>query len=168
MAIEYKHTRAGKVITHRLTHMNGTVINLLEDKKMNRKEQIKLINNYYDRLHILNNYTWTPYRNKIYKLSQISEKEHRSGHPDIPRDFSANTAAKLFTVQYILEGMIKGLKSRHKEGPQINMTAIHQVRYEYLYGRSVGVCYCKDIREKISSKEAQYFLDGVDYAELMR
>jgi len=134
---------------------------------MNKKEQINLINEYYDKLHILNNYTWTAYRNKIYKLSLESEKQHRSGR-DSTCGISKNIAAKLFTVQYIFEGMIKGLKSRHKEGPQIGMTAIHRLRYEYLYGRSIGAYYCKDIVQKISSKEAQYFLDNTDYVELMQ
>ena len=136
---------------------------------MNKNEQVKLINKYYDSLWILNNYSLTAYRDKIYKMSLASEKDHRNWGSRTSRDcgISATTAAKLFTVQYILEGMIEGLKSRSKQGPIMGMTAIHKLRYEYLYGRSVGADYCKDISTVISSKEARLFLDCVDYAKLM-
>ena len=136
---------------------------------MNRKEQIKQIKNNYDKLSFLNNYSWTHYRNKIYQLSLKSEKQHRSpGHPDVPKDFGPSVAGKLFTVQYILEGMIEGMKSRKKSGPTMPMSIVHGLRYEYLYGRSVGVGYCHEINKRIPTKEAKEYLASVDYAELMR
>lgn len=134
---------------------------------MNKKEQIALINTNYDKLHFLNNYSITAYRNKVYKLSLSSEKQHRGYDRQCPKDFTANTAAKYFTVQYILEGMIEGLKSRKKGGPTMPMTIIHGLRYEYLYGRSIGADYCHEISKRISSREAKTFLAYVDYAQLM-
>ena len=120
----------------------------------------------YDRLHFLNNYTWTPYRDHIMKLSRESEKNHRSNR-ETPCGITPTVAAKLFTNQYILEGMTAGLKSRKKGGPTIPMSSIHGLRYEYLYGRSIGAGFCHDIAEKISSREAKEYLSSVDYCDLM-
>jgi len=135
---------------------------------MEATEQIKQINSMYDRLHFINNYRMVHYRDKIFDLSRKSEKEHR-GYDRTPetKAFTLSMAAKLFTVQYILEGMIAGLKSRKRGGPSIPMTSIHGLRYEYLYGRSVGADYCREISKKISSREAKEYLSSIDYCDLM-
>jgi len=136
---------------------------------MNASDQIKAIEKMYDRLHFLNNYRWPAYRDHVMQLCKTAENEFRkpgNRYPDVT-GFTVTVAGKLFTNQYILEGMIAGLKSRKKGGPTIPMSSIHGLRYEYLYGRSIGAEYCHDIAEKISSREAKEYLSSVDYCDLM-
>lgn len=133
-----------------------------------KSEKIKIINEYYDRLHILNNYTTAALRDKVYSMSLEAEKEHRrfSGNTGI----SKSVAAKLLTVRYILEGMQEGLdlKCSADKRVMIDITDTMHLRIEYIQGRAIGVKYCDDIASVIYPEAAAQFIKYIDYAELMQ
>ena len=81
---------------------------------MKNKNVIKLINDAYSKLQILNNIDWTPYREEIYKLEKQYERNHRNWCNGREFDFSINIASKLFVVQHIasaLKGTRHSIKS---------------------------------------------------------
>lgn len=81
---------------------------------MKHKDIIKLINDAYSELRILNNIDWTPYREEIYKLEKQYERNHRNWCNGREFDFSVDIASKLFVVQHIasaLKGTRHSIKS---------------------------------------------------------
>jgi len=81
---------------------------------MKTKNIIKLINDAYSKLQILNNIDWTPYRENLYKLERQYERNHRNWCNGREFDFSIDIASKLFVVQHIasaLKGTRHSIKS---------------------------------------------------------
>jgi len=72
---------------------------------MKNKEIIKLINDAYSKLQILNNIDWTPYRENLYKLERQYERNHRNWCNGREFDFSIDIASKLFVVQHIASAL---------------------------------------------------------------
>ena len=81
---------------------------------MTYKDTIKMINDAYSSLRILNNIDWKAYRDEIYKLEKQYEKNHRQYCDGRQYDFSVDIASKLFVVQHIasaLTGVRHDIKS---------------------------------------------------------
>jgi hypothetical protein len=81
---------------------------------MTLKDTIKMINEAYNSLRILNNINWKAYRDEIYKLEKQYEKNHRNWCNGRQFDFSIDIASKLFVVQHIasaLKGVRHDIKS---------------------------------------------------------
>jgi len=81
---------------------------------MKNKKIIKLINDAYSELRILNNIDWKSYREDLYKLERQYEKNHRNWCNGREFDFSIDIASKLFVVQHIasaLKGTRHSIKS---------------------------------------------------------
>tara|TARA_S200002703_G_scaffold90678_2_gene78172 strand:- start:1140 stop:1529 length:390 start_codon:yes stop_codon:yes gene_type:complete len=81
---------------------------------MTYKDTIKMINEAYNSLRVLNNIDWKAYRDEIYKLERQYEKNHRNWCNEREFDFSIDTASKLFVVQHIasaLKGTRHDIKS---------------------------------------------------------
>ena len=81
---------------------------------MTLKDTIKMINEAYNSLRILNNINWKAYRDEIYKLERQYEKNHRNWCNGRQFDFSIDIASKLFVVQHIasaLKGTRHDIKS---------------------------------------------------------
>ncbi len=81
---------------------------------MTYKDIIKMINDAYSSLRILNNIDWKAYRDEIYKLERQYEKNHRQYCDGRQYDFSVDIASKLFVVQHIasaLKGTRHDIKS---------------------------------------------------------
>jgi hypothetical protein len=81
---------------------------------MTYKDTIKMINDAYSSLRILNNIDWKAYRDEIYKLERQYEKNHRQYCDGRQYDFSVDIASKLFVVQHIasaLKGTRHDIKS---------------------------------------------------------
>jgi hypothetical protein len=72
---------------------------------MKHKEIIKLINDAYSELRILNNIDWKSYREDLYKLERQYEKNHRNWCNGREFDFSIDIASKLFVVQHIASAL---------------------------------------------------------------
>ena len=81
---------------------------------MTYKDTIKMINDAYSSLRVLNNIDWKAYRDEIYKLERQYEKNHRQYCDGRQYDFSVDIASKLFVVQHIasaLKGTRHDIKS---------------------------------------------------------
>lgn len=81
---------------------------------MTYKDTIKMINDAYNSLSVLNNIDWKAYRDEIYKLERKYEKNHRQFCSGRQYDFSVDIASKLFVVQHIasaLKGTRHDIKS---------------------------------------------------------
>lgn len=81
---------------------------------MTLKDTIKMINEAYSSLRVLNNIDWKAYRDEIYKLERQYEKNHRNWTNGRQYDFSIDIASKLFVVQHIasaLKGTRHDIKS---------------------------------------------------------
>lgn len=81
---------------------------------MTYKDTIKMINEAYNSLRVLNNIDWKAYRDEIYKLERQYEKNHRQYCDGRQYDFSVDIASKLFVVQHIasaLKGTRHDIKS---------------------------------------------------------
>jgi len=72
---------------------------------MTYKDIIKMINDAYSSLRILNNIDWKAYRDEIYKLERQYEKNHRQYCDGRQYDFSVDIASKLFVVQHIASAL---------------------------------------------------------------
>mgnify|MGYP003144997122 FL=1 len=80
---------------------------------MINNKQIKIINSMYDSLQFMNNITWNKYRDDIYKYELKQEKQHRNGwcNGRYYGKFTANLAAKYFTVKHIIDAITAYNKS---------------------------------------------------------
>tara|TARA_Y100000114_G_C11510606_1_gene208806 strand:- start:46 stop:489 length:444 start_codon:yes stop_codon:yes gene_type:complete len=80
---------------------------------MINNKQIKVINSMYDSLQFMNNITWNKYRDDIYKYELKQEKQHRNGwcNGRYYGKFTANLAAKYFTVKHIIDAITAYNKS---------------------------------------------------------
>jgi len=69
----------------------------------------KLIEDGYSRLRLLNNITWTSYREELFSINKKNEKNHRDNMSRVGnRDYSKSplsVTAKYFCVRHILESL---------------------------------------------------------------
>jgi len=73
------------------------------------KQQIKmtkLIEKAYSELSVLNNITWTQYREELFSLNKIEEVAHRNFTSSREYDVSISICAKMFVVKHIAECLI--------------------------------------------------------------
>ena len=80
---------------------------------MINNKQIKVINSMYDSLQFMNNITCNKYRDDIYKYELKQEKQHRNGwcNGRYYGKFTANLAAKYFTVKHMIDAITAYNKS---------------------------------------------------------
>ena len=74
---------------------------------MKQKELINTINQAYKKLSVLNNITWTAYREELFKLNLADEKKHRQSFGGEHRQHETPMAdcARLFVVQHIAQAI---------------------------------------------------------------
>jgi hypothetical protein len=74
---------------------------------MKQKELINTINQAYKKLSVLNNITWTAYREELFKLNLADEKKHRQSFGGEHRHYETPMAdcARLFVVQHIAQAI---------------------------------------------------------------
>jgi hypothetical protein len=74
---------------------------------MKQKELINTINQAYKKLSVLNNITWTAYREELFKLNLADEKKHRQSFGGEHRQYETPMAdcARLFVVQHIAQAI---------------------------------------------------------------
>ena len=75
-------------------------------------KQKALINDCYDRLNVLNDVTWTRYRDDLFKMEKKSERDHRNGHIHSGREYSKraisiNDSARYFACKHILDALVQ-------------------------------------------------------------
>lgn len=131
----------------------------METMKMNKKEAVKLINEAYSRLSVLNNLTWTPYRDNLFNKHREEEKQHDQGRPEhVSRGLSIVDSARLFTVCWIAEYLTDGKRAPEAQD-YINM------RPTAFYAYSVAMKY-KDLILKAWKGLDVKAIAELDYAKL--
>ena len=83
----------------------------LQVKMMITNKQKALINDCYDRLNVLNDVTWTRYRDDLFKMERKSERDHRNtwcdGREYSKRAISINDSARYFACKHILDALVQ-------------------------------------------------------------
>ena len=74
---------------------------------MKQKELINTINQAYSKLRVLNNITWTAYREDLFGMNLKDEKKHRQSFGGDHRKYETPMAdcARLFVVQHIAQAI---------------------------------------------------------------
>jgi hypothetical protein len=129
---------------------------------MNKAAQLKLIDRAFNALpQIFHQYH--TFGEKLFRMNLDAERQHRKSFQGraAPKGFSANAAARLFTVRHLAEAL---------ENPdRYKVADILHIRTECLYAQA----YATEHRDAISN----YWLDAgitpaevlaVDYSELMK
>lgn len=91
-----------------------------------QKKIVKKVNEAFSKLSVLNNLTWTQYREQLFKLNKEHEKRHRAGdwyqyHSDCA---SISDCAKLFVVKDIAESLLNPNKWQVKDLIRIKDTCL--------------------------------------------
>ena len=126
-----------------------------------QKSLIKLINEAYDELDVLNDITWTSYRDDLFKMEKVSEKRHRDSMPDWEQyhdDARVVDCAKLWVVQHIAECLIQPEKYTVKN-------YIH-VKKSCILACSLVENYSKEIKEAWKDQDINQ-LANLDYLMLV-
>ena len=140
---------------------------------MINNKQIKIINSMYDSLQFMNNITWNKYRDNIYKYELKQEKQHRNGwcNGRYYGKFTANLAAKYFTVKHMIDAITAYNKSIYKNDNSL----LHTVKdYQHIKTSIImSESFVLNYPEKIETYHKQdldsaLFLEFVklDYVEL--
>lgn len=129
---------------------------------MNKAAQLKLIDRAFNALpQIFHHYDTIA--QKLFKMNLEAERQHRrsfTGGRGAPRGFSANAAARLFTVRHLAEALEKP--------DRYTVTDILHIRTECLYAQA----YAAENRAAILEAWDAAGIDraavlAVDYSELM-
>lgn len=140
---------------------------------MINNKQIKIINSMYDSLQFMNNITWNKYRDNIYKYELKQEKQHRNGwcNGRYYGKFTANLAAKYFTVKHMIDAITAYNKSIYEN----DNSSLHTVKdYQHIKTSIImSESFVLNYPEKIETYHKQdldnaLFLEFVklDYSEL--
>ncbi len=76
---------------------------------MRTREINAIVDRAYSALDVLNNITWTGYRDRCYNMACAEERGHRQGAPvgwTWPKGASVNAAARMFVVKRIAEALV--------------------------------------------------------------
>lgn len=132
---------------------------------MNKKQQIKLIDQIFTKLTVLNDRTHTPYLKKLFEMNKQEEREHRRFVGSC-YNVSVADAARYYTVKYIWQGY--KLKDQKDKGWTVK--DVLTVRQAAIYGQSIAENYRQVIfvalKAFIESGQMDEF-DRIDYVELI-
>lgn len=82
----------------------------MKTESISRKATVKLANAAYDKLHVLNNHSWTSHRDKCFALARDEEKQHRGVGPSFANHHkgaaSIADCARQFVVKRISEYLL--------------------------------------------------------------
>ena len=125
-----------------------------------QKQIIKRIDQAYQRLYILSNMTWTPYRDELFKMNRQDEKRHRFGDWSEYHNGSAsiNDCARLFTVKHIAESLLNPNKWEIKD--------LLNIKKSCIYAQSLVNNYKDRILKAWQDEDIKYLAD-LDYIALV-
>ena len=123
-----------------------------------QKQIKKRIDQAYSKLHVLNNITWTPYRDEIFDMNKKDEKRHRFNRPSSDFEASISDCAKMFTVKNIAESLVNIEKWKVKD--------LINIRKSALYSQSVVENYKDKILDAWKDEDLKY-LANLDYIALI-
>lgn len=124
------------------------------------RKQLKVINDAWWRMGILDNMTWTPYRKEIYHLEKEYERRHRN-YTRPHGGMNMSQAAKYFTAKHIFDGL-----RMLKAGKQYSIKDYLAVKKSVFYAHSVAAVYEKEIIEAFDGFDWEAFA-SLDYADMM-
>ena len=128
---------------------------------MINNKQKTLINDCYSRLGVLNNITWTAYRNNMFDINRKGEREHRNWCND--RDYSrraisVNDSARYFTCMHVIDALVD-------DTPDIKSYVY--LRKTIFYAHSLVANYRDDIEKSLDGFDLDAFND-LDYADMVQ
>jgi len=125
-------------------------------------KQKALINDCYDRLNVLNDVTWTRYRDDLFKMERKSERDHRNtwcdGREYSKRAISINDSARFFACKHILDALVQ-------EPPSIK--GFLSLKRSIFYGHSLVANYRTRIERCLDGFNFRDFKQ-LDYVDLVK
>ena len=125
-----------------------------------QKQIIKIVNQAYSKLSVLNNIRWTAFRDDLFDMNKKDEIRHRKSFDN--RDYSGvasiSDCAKLFVVHNIAESLLNKLKYTVKD--------LLIIRKSCIYSQSLVENY-REIIEKTWESENIKNLASLDYISLI-
>jgi len=117
-------------------------------KNKEKTKVIKIVENVYNKLDILNNITWTPYLNELFKKNLEDEKLHRKFGLGDRSNFesSKDCCALFFTVQQICEAFIE---------EKYTIKDYLHLKKSMFYAQSIVANYRNKIEEVLTLEEAK-------------
>lgn len=99
---------------------------------------------------------------KLFRMNLEAERQHRKGFGrTAPKGFSANAAARLFTVRHLIEALEKP--------DRYTVTDILHIRTECLYAQAYAIEHRAAILESWEAAGIDHAaIMAIDYAELMK
>ena len=126
---------------------------------MTKSEQLKLIDRAFNTLpQIFHHYKTIG--EKLFQMNLEAERHHRQVWRSAPRNFSANAAARLFTVKHLTESL---------EKPELyTVTDILHIRIECLFAQAYATKHRAAILDAWDAAGIdRAAIMAIDYAELM-
>ena len=149
---------------------------------INAKEK-KLIEDGFNRLYLLNNKTWTPYRENIFNINRKIERKHRDsfgGGRYYPPGTSISLVAKYWSVKHILDALYQTHKPYQvkdflfiNESAFLGQALAEEYQEELLesfldfnFNKFQRFDYCEMVSDASKSCESikQLFLDSIEVA----
>ena len=125
-----------------------------------QKQIIKIVNQAYSKLDVLNNIRWTAFRDDLFNMNKKDEIRHRKSFNN--RDYSGvasiSDCAKLFVVHNIAESLLNKSKYTIKD--------LLIIRKSCIYSQSLVENY-REIIEKAWESENIKNLASLDYISLI-
>ena len=125
-----------------------------------QKQIIKIVNQAYSKLDVLNNIRWTAFRDDLFDMNKKDEIRHRKSFNN--RDYSGvasiSDCAKLFVVHNIAESILNKSKYTIKD--------LLIIRKSCIYSQSLVENY-REIIEKAWESENIKNLANLDYISLI-
>ena len=136
-------------------------MNKQQEQKL--KNLVSIVNVSYDQLSFLNNITWKPYREELFKMNRKSESEHRNWGSDFerfhPHALSTSICAKMFTVKDIATGLL--------DIERFTVKSLLHVKYSCVYAQSIAENYKEEILKVWNDKRDIKFLSELDYCDFV-
>lgn len=124
-----------------------------------KAQQIKFIDRAFNALPTIS-HSWSTMRDKLFDMNLEAERHHRRNRT-APKGFSANAAARLFTIKHLAESLEKP--------DRYTVADILHIRPECLHAQA----YANEHRAEILAAWTARGIDpaeirAIDYAELMQ
>jgi len=128
---------------------------------MINNKQKTLINDCYIRLGVLNNITWTAYRDNMFDINRKGERKHRKTWDDrnySRRAISVNDSARYFTCMHVIDALVD-------DAPDIKSYVY--LRKTIFYAHSLVANYRDEIENSLDGFDLDAFND-LDYADMVQ
>ncbi len=123
------------------------------------KQKIQLVENAFSALYVLDNISWSHYREQLFQAALEGEKQHRGSNFGHPNAASATVCAKMFAVRWLAGHLTKSDKM-----PKVK--DFLSVRRECYIAAALVLNYRKEIRKALKPYDLNE-LAAFDYVEFV-